>query len=392
MVDGYKKSDIILSLLAKVRKIVKALRYRVSEFERLSTDEEQFLIEMSRLSEDFLLFDDEDTDNENEPSYHDESNDEVYENRGNFKKTTKSLKIDVKTRWNSAVPMIESILDSNKSVVKLMLQKADEADLVLTNSEYVLLKELLAFLKNFEVITAIFSGQKYATLNFYVLFRQEIGSLLESEPQDSLAIQELKRNMLKKFDYRFPLSDIKIMASLLDPRFQNLLDVKAYLKSADCTAVEFMNRYFSYNFGNKIDKNSTANVNSVKNSVKKSYIDNMVEKHSTLASVARTVSTVRENEFTRECFLLLSMGGVVEVNDILLFWKDNSKTMPLLSQVAAAIYCTPATSTPSERNFSVSGLVVDSKKSQILPENLDKVCFIHNNYEFLKKNCSTFFG
>lgn len=86
------------------------------------------------------------------------------------------------------------------------------------------------------------------------------------------------------------------------------------------------------------------------------------------------------------------MGGVADVSDILTFWKDNSKLMPLLSQVACAIYCTPATSTPSERNFSTSGLVANSKKSQITTENLDKVVFVHNNYDFIKKNCPSMIG
>lgn len=378
--DGFKKSEAISELLRKLRQIVKALRYRVDEFERLSTDEEQFLSEMSKLGEDFFLFDEEDSE--------DDLTDEPDENN----KKSKSLKLDVKTRWNSTVPMIESILSSKKSVVKLMLQKTDHSDLVLSNAEYGLLKELLGFLKNFEVITAIFSGARYATLNFYVLFRQEIRSLLEPEPQDSIPIKELKENMLQKVDYRFPLSDIKIIASLLDPRFQNLLDVKNYIKSCNCSSVEFIQKYC--NNYDVIKSHSNPKVKNVpdcdvtKSGVKKSYIDDMVEKHSTLSSVASNMSSARQSELTRECFLLLSMGGVVEVKDILSFWKDNSKTMPLLSEVASATLCTPATSTPSERNFSVAGLVANSKKSQILPENLDKVCFIHNNYEFIKKNYS----
>ena len=42
------------------------------------------------------------------------------------------------------------------------------------------------------------------------------------------------------------------------------------------------------------------------------------------------------------------------------------------------------TSTPSERNFSISGLIVNSRKAALLPSNLDKMVFVHNNYEFYK--------
>lgn len=219
-----------------------------------------------------------------------------------------------------------------------------------------------------------------------MLFAQEIRSLLESEPHDSAEIRELKTNMLKKLDHRFPQSDITIIASLLDPRFQNLLDVKKYLKSAGCTVIEFMTNYWKDII--KADACAPVNTRLADNGqVKKSYINDMVERHSTLASLAHSVSTSTQTDLERECFLLLSMGGVAEVTNVLEFWKENAKLMPLLSQVAVATYCTPATSTPSERNFSTSGLVTNSKQSQITPENLDKVVFIHNNYEFLKKNC-----
>lgn len=55
IVDGFKATSTIDPLLKKVRKIVKTLRYRACEFERLSKDEEFFLSEMSRLSDEFIL-------------------------------------------------------------------------------------------------------------------------------------------------------------------------------------------------------------------------------------------------------------------------------------------------------------------------------------------------
>lgn len=57
-----------------------------------------------------------------------------------------------------------------------------------------------------------------------------------------------------------------------------------------------------------------------------------------------------------------------------------------LSQFAAATYCIPANSATSERNFSTSRLVANSKASQITPENLYKVVFVHNNYGLIEKN------
>ena len=81
------------------------------------------------------------------------------------------------------------------------------------------------------------------TINYYVLFRQEVESLLEFEPQDSLEIKKLKNNMLHDFDHRFPLSDPDILESLLDLRFQNLAEVKRYSKSGRYTTIDFLIKF-----------------------------------------------------------------------------------------------------------------------------------------------------
>uniref|UniRef100_A0A1X7UW54 HAT C-terminal dimerisation domain-containing protein n=1 Tax=Amphimedon queenslandica TaxID=400682 RepID=A0A1X7UW54_AMPQE len=46
-----------------------------------------------------------------------------------------------------------------------------------------------------------------------------------------------------------------------------------------------------------------------------------------------------------------------------MWWKDNSKRFPLLSQVAMDFLHTPATSTPSERIFSTVGNTVTQKRN-----------------------------
>ena len=74
-------------------------------------------------------------------------------------------------------------------------------------------------------------------INYYVLFRQEVESLLEFGPQDSFEMKKLKNNMLHNFDHSFPLSDPDILESLLDPRFQNLAELKRYSESGRYTAI-----------------------------------------------------------------------------------------------------------------------------------------------------------
>lgn len=326
--------------------------------------------EISEWSELFLLYDDDDSlaDDLESLAY---SVDDSTDHR-------RSLKLDVKTRWHSVLMMVQSLVGYNKNVINLMLHKTDHSDLVLLNSDILLAKELVDFLKHFQRISAIFSGSEYATMNYYVVFRSEISSLLESEPKDSYEMKLLKSNMLSGFDHRFPLSDVVVLASLLDPRFQNLLDVKNYLLASKTTAVEFLVKGANDIASNGVSS-SPNNSSITKN---ESYVDELAEKHSTLASVARTNTS--QTTIERECYLLLSMHNKIKITNVLTYWKDHSKLMPTLSSLASQVFAIPATSTPSERNFSVAGIIVNQKRTQISPDNLDKVLFMHNNYDHLK--------
>ncbi|KAJ6639130.1 putative AC transposase, partial [Pseudolycoriella hygida] len=282
-VDGFRQTESLNGLVKKVKNIVKALRYRTDEFEKLTKDQ-------------------------------------VCENDKMKAGCHTSLKMDVETRWYSVLIMMESLIAYNKNVINVMLLNTENSHLALVNNDVLLLKELVALLKQFQRITAIFSGEQYATLNYYTVFRSEIYSLLESEPQDSLEIKMMKANMMAKFDHRFPLSDIVVLASLLDPRFQNLLDIKNYLQSNKLTAVDFLVKCAGDIFSDGIS--SSPNTSSGSTSKSESFIDELAEKHSTLGSVGRTSTS--QTALERECYLLLSMHNKIKITNVLTFWKDHA--------------------------------------------------------------------
>lgn len=218
---------------------------------------------------------------------------------------------------------------------------------------------------------------------------------LEIERKDSIEIKQLKTNILSNFNHRFPLREIHVVAALLDPRFQNLLEIREYLKENNITAVDLLLKWLKKTKLANQDEDEaepmeTDNENkastSNSQSQPQSYIDELIEKHSTLTSVAAAISTSKISICERECHFLLSMGSKIEIKDTLNFWINQAKSMPTLSKLASKILCIPVTSTPSERNFSVAGLIIDSKRSRLSPDNLDAILFIHNNYIFIKED------
>ena len=66
-------------------------------------------------------------------------------------------------------------------------------------------------------------------------------------------------------------------------------------------------------------------------------------------------------------------------SDPLVWWNSRVCQYPLLSQLVRMVWSLPATSVPSEQVFSAAGNVLTKRRARLLPENLDKLVFLHQN-------------
>lgn len=57
--------------------------------------------------------------------------------------------------------------------------------------------------------------------------------------------------------------------------------------------------------------------------------------------------------------------------DVLLWWKKNSSTYPILSKVAKDILTMPVSTVSSESSFSTGGRVLDNFRSSLLPNTVE---------------------
>ena len=66
-------------------------------------------------------------------------------------------------------------------------------------------------------------------------------------------------------------------------------------------------------------------------------------------------------------------------DDPLEWWKSCQSQYPLTSQLVKKYWSLPATSLRSEEAFSTAGNVLTKKRNRLLPENVDKLVFLHDN-------------
>ncbi len=74
----------------------------------------------------------------------------------------------------------------------------------------------------------------------------------------------------------------------------------------------------------------------------------------------------------------------VNCDNALQFWRLSGDTLPHLKILVQIVLAIPVTSTPSEQVFSITGLILNAKRTMLLTENVGKIQMIHDNYNLFK--------
>ena len=152
-----------------------------------------------------------------------------------------TLKGCTSTRWHSVLTILES-LGCQKIAVNRLLFRLNHMDVALSEDQWTLVQQLIKFLKIFRSAVEMFSKEISPSLSSVLVFRTEIEASLKPCKNDHPCIAHLKINISLKLDYRFPITDEIIVASLLDPRQFNLKNLTEELRLRDSTRFEFLRK------------------------------------------------------------------------------------------------------------------------------------------------------
>lgn len=396
-VEGVAKGPDVQNIICKAKSIIKTFSFKTSLLEKEAADmvNEQIVADLELLLEQMdedhqISISSCDSDNEDDIGEqlldHDGSNSSSFSTMraaaaagSPHQQYTTSLKKDCPTRWNCLLSMLESLL-INQQLIERCLTKLRLFDKMCTDDEWQTITNLVQFLKIFKTATEALSGSKYPTISLVLLFRAEIVAAIADLVSDCEMVRSMKQRMRQALNHRLPITELNVIAAMLDPSQRHLNSVQEFLTAQKITAVELLSHAFDKYVGTETELDlhqAGQHMASVENPGpstipwKKAKQD-LLSKH-----INATSNPDREIQQYR----CLSIAP----DDVLAWWCTQQETYPRLSMLARVILALPATSAPSERIFSTAGLTVNAKRSSLAPSAVDKIVFVHENSHLIKE-------
>ena len=299
------------------------------------------------------------------------------------------------TRWNSTYYMLKRLVETRWPVSAVLsceqVTKRKDRYLDLKSDQWTLAEELVKILEPFETATTFFSYEENSSLSTTLPVLLGLVEGLRKEPESEtedpspLAIEEFKRVVADEIARRWDLeqletSDPMVLAPLVDPRFKLIPSLSE--DSKECIRASIIEQMDSFSLATAVTPSGSED--EVENEVQ--VVEPVQKKAKKLTALDKLLGPEKEevcvtSQAELEQYLLEKT--VKRTTEPLTWWKNNEKRFPKLAKVARALLNIPATSTPSERIFSVAGLTVTKLRSSLKPENVDSLIFLNKNLKLL---------
>ena len=164
-----------------------------------------------------------------------------------------------------------------------------------------------------------------------------------------------------------------VLAAALDPRFRKL----SFLSPAQRSEVKTVLEEKASTGGDSCTSTSPSSSSDQPPCKKKkpSVLDSLLGEEDS--------SDNEGGSIVEEVALYLDERPIKRKEDPIAWWRANANRFPRLAVLARRYLSIPATSTPSERVFSVAGIVVDKRRCALSAEMINALVFLHRNWQLL---------
>lgn len=295
------------------------------------------------------------------------------------------IKQDVATRWNSTYTMLQRLIEI-KAPITAVMSSLPKAPQMLCADEWLAIEDCLPVLKPFDLMTKSLSGEKYVTLSTIIPLVRGLQYSLNQVTCQSDIGKKLKTDLSGIISRRlsgYEKNKISAKATFLDPRYKKqAFGSKENADNAEKWVLEELGNYIARTAVqvSTADEAET-NENTIRTESANVDVDNMLWEYFD-KKVAESATVISSSPTAKAILMVkqyLTMPNVPRTSNPLVFWSAHKCAMPELFEMHLKYLCTPATSVPSERVFSKTGMLTNLRRNRLSPKNLDQIVFLNTN-------------
>jgi len=310
--------------------------------------------------------------------------------------TVRRLAQECPTRWTSLYKLLTTVHDSY-SGIKEVLVEMDKPSLFLLKTEIATLAELIKFLKEFDCYTYFVQGnfENSGSLSTSILMREHLYDIILPKTGDSDMIKDLKSKMMLQWDKRLPSTGLHYLAAFLDPSLKKLRSLEDFIKTQG-SIIQFVLAILEemgidvHKIVPKLPSEPVEIValdtpSSSKTDERYKKREQLIRKFS-LSSESSEYDDTAEGRLRSELTSYQTESIDLGKFELMPWWQSKQQTYPMLAAIFRSVHCIPATSADIERVWSVSGLIISSRRSRIGSNNFKHQLYVHENWDMAKSS------
>lgn len=305
---------------------------------------------------------------------------------------TKYVKViaPVATRWNSRYMMVESINTISPALSSLKEKSIDIGTSLFSESELDLLKKIEFMLAKFDEASKQMSADKIVTMPLVVSNLVNLRGWTERWiARGDVQTADLARRMKHHLEAQFSQCGMGEMESRFGHFFHPYYR-GAFLKQEglfDSTIDELIDGHPStHEFRNRAA--ATQRLAESVDIFTETINDDDMDPADALMRTLSTGGQVQQEKSPMEIEIAAYMSMVKPLlkglTNVVGWWKEHEKTLPLLASYARRFIAIPASSASSERLFSTAGNVVTARRYNLDPSTTEMLTFCQQNWPHLR--------
>ena len=290
-----------------------------------------------------------------------------------------------KTRWDSQHETMKSIFHLKPALEDLEITEPDWEDKSLSKTDWKLLRGAINLLETFRDTTKIWQFESIPTVNLVIdrvfCMEEELKTFISDARNDQFGITFAKE-LMKNLEKRFPNHGLEVFerraANYLDPHFKGIHLRK--FKYFDTTRDEIER--------GQVDEDDDQKASDQENNMESTGRNNndvaANEEMSPTARLRLELEAIEPRDAkTSKIRAEMAVFEKIEIapksSDVLQWWKNHEKSLPLLSKFAKKVLAIPASSGKSERVFSTGGNFVTAKRTRLNPSKVQSLIVLKEN-------------